>query len=60
MLFEIIDKSGKTVMETHSELAIPDTETLLDMKSAGFKFRLDGKAYTVAKAAKRGKKKNDD
>ena len=51
MLFEVY-KDSKRVMYTEDESCIPSADKIKDMKAAGYKVLLDGKAYKVAKSGK--------
>lgn len=49
MKFEVIDKNGITVMHTSHNCCIPDDSVLKQMQTAGYKFRVDNKIYSIAK-----------
>lgn len=40
-----VEKDGVVKMHTEDKSCIPDKETLQVMKKAGYKFKMDGKAY---------------
>lgn len=40
-----VEKDGVVKMHTEDKSCIPDKETLQAMKKAGYKFKMDGKAY---------------
>lgn len=56
--FEVFDPFGKIVMTTDSPAAVPAADVLQAMAGAGYKFKMDGKAYKVpaGKVKTRGKK----
>lgn len=56
MLFEVFNAQGIRVMWTEHEECIPTKEELKERaKYAGFKYKLDGKIYTVDKKEKSAK-----
>lgn len=56
--FEVFDMFGKIVMTTDSPEAVPAADVLQAMAGAGYKFKMDGKAYKVpaGNVKKRGSK----
>lgn len=53
MLFEVFNAQGVRVMWTEHEKAIPSKEELRERaKTAGFKYKLDGKPYKVGREEK--------
>lgn len=44
MIFKV-ERDGKTIMQTSSPRCIPDEETCRQMRAAGYRLTLDGKAY---------------
>lgn len=55
MLFEVY-KDNKRVMCTEHESCIPSADKIKDMKAAGYKVLLDGKAYKTTKDGKKSGK----
>ncbi len=49
MHFEAIDREGKTRMSTDDLPCIPDESQLTSMSTAGYKFKIDGKAVSIKK-----------
>ncbi|MCL2284839.1 MAG: hypothetical protein FWC32_00575 [Firmicutes bacterium] len=52
VLFEVI-RDGRVMMSTEHKSCIYPTGILLAMQSAGYKFRMDGKAWKPAKPEKK-------
>lgn len=52
VLFEVL-RDGRVLMSTEHESCIYPNETLLSMQTAGYKFRLNGKAWRPAKPDKK-------
>lgn len=48
ILFKVI-RNGRVLMSTEHEACIYPDETLLSMQAAGYKFRLNGKAWKPSK-----------
>lgn len=49
MKFQIVNPAGAYVMVTEHSECLYDKETISDMNSAGYKFRIDGKLVPVSK-----------
>lgn len=49
MKFQIVNPEGECVMVTEHAECLYDKETISDMNSAGYKFRIEGKLVPVAK-----------
>ena len=49
MKFEVLNQIGKVIMNTECISRIPNEARLKLMSSAGYKFRLDGKAISLMK-----------
>ena len=49
MKFQIFGKDKKCKLVTESKSCIPDMKELSLMNKAGYKFKLDGKAISIAK-----------
>lgn len=48
-LFEIYGPFGQKVMYTNDKSCIPDADIMQAMAGAGYKFKMDGKAYKPPK-----------
>ncbi len=53
MLFEVL-RDGKALMTTDDESGIYDLETLKSMQGAGYKFRMNGKAWVPREKPQHG------
>jgi hypothetical protein len=48
-----VEKEGRTLMQTESPRCIYDDETCRQMRAAGYKVTLDGKAYPPRNGGKK-------
>lgn len=58
MLFQVF-KDGKCMMSTEYEEYIPSIDQIKNMKAAGYKVLLDGKAYKESKTNNKSNKERD-